>query len=105
MKKDESSHRMGKETGYQVINGVYHIAPLYWEQFEKINNDITGIKNMLDMVTTHAQKDLSELQRQQNLIFKKLSEDIGLDISKQWVYSNGTIKEIPAKGVNENGNI
>ena len=35
-KEEEKNHFMGKITGYRLIDGVYHISPMYSEHYEKI---------------------------------------------------------------------
>lgn len=72
-KKENPNHHMGKETGYELIDGVYHIAPMYSEHFDTLNYREQGIKNMLNAVTEH----------------------LGLDTSKRYVYQRGTLREIP----------
>ena len=57
--KVNPNHHMGKQTGYELIDGVYHIAPMYQEQFAKIAYQKDGIEQMVAMVTKHAAADFS----------------------------------------------
>jgi hypothetical protein len=87
---------MGKHTGYDLINGEYHIAPLYCEQFDELMHRTLGIQHMLNMVTDHAAEDLKQISVIRGKIFKELADDIGLDLGKGWVFSMGVIK-LPKK--------
>ena len=92
MKKVFSNHLMGKETGYEIINGEYHIAPKYWEQFDELKHKEIGIRRMLEMVTDHASEDLKVISEQRQKVFKTISEDIGIDLSQPWYFLNGVLK-------------
>lgn len=93
-KKEVTSHHMGKETGYDLVNGEYSIAPLYCQQFDYLTNKEAGIKEMLNTVADHVAKDLEDIIKKKQEVWRKLSEDIGLDFkNKNWVYHNGIVKE------------
>ena len=92
--KVNPNHHMGKQTGYELIDGVYHIAPLYVEQFTKLAHQRLGIEEMVAMVTKHAADDLTQLSKLNQQIWEELYEDLGLDKSKPWKYKgDGTIEE------------
>lgn len=95
MKKEQENpnNHMGKKTGYTLIDGVYHIAPVYQEQFDFITHKKVGIDQMLAMVTMHAAQDLTELTKQSEAIWKVLADDIGLPKDKIWQYLNGVVSE------------
>uniref|UniRef100_A0A6H1ZSL2 Uncharacterized protein n=1 Tax=viral metagenome TaxID=1070528 RepID=A0A6H1ZSL2_9ZZZZ len=94
-KKEATNYYMGKQTGYELIEGVYHIAPLYQEQFRRMSLEKSGIDEMLRMVTSHAAKDLERLNKVNEQIWADLAEDIGLNNDMKWQYfPNGTVKEI-----------
>ena len=95
--KINPNHHMGKQTGYDLIDGVYHIAPLYQNQFVEIEHKKRGIEQMVTMVTHHASEELTELSKANQEVWKRLSEDLELDIAKSWSYSNGTIRELEKK--------
>jgi hypothetical protein len=97
MKKEQQdpNHHMGKQTGYTLNDGIYHVAPLYSEQFEKIREQEAGISEMLNIVTKHASDDLAALAKQGKEVWGRLYEDIGLDPTKKWQWSSdGTVREI-----------
>lgn len=95
--KENPNHHMGKKTGYELIDGVYQIAPLYQEQFEKLLNRKMGLNGMLNMVSSHVATDLEVISKQSDSIWKELKEDIGLDDSKNWAYRNGEVREQTSK--------
>ncbi len=49
-KKTDANHFMGKSTGYRLIDGVYHIAPVYIERFDRISDQQVGIEKMVKAV-------------------------------------------------------
>lgn len=92
--KKNKKHHMGKRTGYDLINEEYHIAPLYLEQFNELNQKTEGIKAMLDIVTSHASKDLEEISKIRGKIFEGIADDIGIDLKEGWTYCNGILKRV-----------
>ena len=97
MKEKNKNHHMGKRTGYELVDGEYHIAPLYQQQFEKLSYEVGGIKATLDIVTSHAAEDLKEIARLKVELFKDIADDIGIDLKEGWVYSGGIIKKREVK--------
>jgi hypothetical protein len=93
-KKENPNHRMGKQTGYELINGEYHIASLYQEQFTALNFKAEGIKSMLNIVTQHASDDLEEIAKQRQKIFNEMADDIGIDLKDGWNYCNGVLRPV-----------
>jgi hypothetical protein len=91
-KNTDPNHRMGKTTGYDLINGEYHIAPLYQEQFNALLHEKGGIEDMLSAVTKHAQKDYEDISKREETLWERLAEDIGLDIHAGWTYRRGIVK-------------
>ena len=94
-KKKKDTNHMGKHTGYELVDGVYHIAPVYISQFGDLGAQRAGIEDMLAMVTRHAAKDLEVVARAYRKLWDDVAEDLGLDItSGEWgYYRNGTIKQ------------
>ena len=90
--KPNPNYHMGKETGYELINGEYHIAPMYWAQFDRLRDERAGISDMLAMVTRHANSDLAKIAKAQNELWARIAEDIGVDITKGYTYWNGVVK-------------
>ena len=95
--KENPNHHMGKRTGYELINGEYHIARLYSRQFQELNHRVGGIETMLNIVTSHAAKDLEELSKSRRRIFEDLADDIGIDLEEGWTYVNYILKRITPK--------
>ena len=94
-KPKETTHRMGKHSGYSLINGVYHIAPMYVSQFEKFADRRAGIDRVLKCITTHAMEVNEAIAEAQRRLWNSLIEDLGLDKSKGYSYKqDGTIREI-----------
>lgn len=96
MKKSEgnTNHHMGKITGYELIDGEYHIAPLYRERFAKIALKRQGLREMLNMVTKHTAVDLEILIEEAQIVWDDLADDIGINLSDGWEYLNGKIRAI-----------
>ena len=94
MKKDNPNHKMGKLTGYEIVDGGYRIAPLYQERFSSLFFKRKGIEEMLAIVTRHASSDLVEISIELHRIWEDLSKDIGIDHSESWTYLNGVIKKL-----------
>jgi hypothetical protein len=94
-KMDNPNHYMGKETGYTLKDAVYYIAPLYQQQFDFLMTQEKGIAKMLEIVTDHAATDLQKLAEQNVKLWKTITDDIGLDLTKRWeyIYQSGTVKE------------
>jgi hypothetical protein len=100
MKKEKANpnRHMGKYTGYELINGEYHLAPLYVEQFDKLTERKFGINNMFEIIMRYVEKDLGTLAHDEHLLWEKLGDDIGINIKEGWTYSdNGVVKKIEDK--------
>jgi hypothetical protein len=91
----ESTHRIGKYTGYDLINGEYHLAPQYVQQFNDLFHREKGIEELLKMVAHHAQEDLTAISKEKQGIWVTIGEDLGIDVTANgnWRYSNGIIKK------------
>ncbi len=84
----------GKNTGYEIdAEGNYHIAPLYQQQFDALENEAAGIKAMLASVTEHASQDLAKIAGQTRKLWIIMADDLGIDLSKKnCTYYNGVLK-------------
>ena len=85
-KTTESTHHIGKRTGYSLIDGVYHIAPSYVTAFEEITILRSGVDEMLASVTRHAAITLSQIAKSHRRIWKDIIDDLGLDPTIVWEY-------------------
>jgi len=92
-KKNNTNHHMGKQSGYDLIDGVYHIAPMYCKRFDDFRLRKAGIDEMLACVTGHASEELEQLYGQRKRLWDEIAEDLDLDASVPWIYYNGTIKK------------
>jgi len=90
-KNENPNYHMGQRTGYTLINGEYHIAPAYVEQFAKLNHKKRGISEMLEMVNRHAAQDLEQISIAEKRLWDSITEDIGLERDVAWTYHNGII--------------
>lgn len=93
-RKDSPNHHKGKRTDYELIDGVYHIAPLYQERFDTVNLRKAGIEAMLAAVTKEATKSLEELAKVTSQIWADICDDIGLEKTTPWKFTNGTVSKI-----------
>jgi len=89
----DPNHHEGKKTGYELIDGVYHIAPLYTKQFDDLALQRNGVDEMLCSVTSHASKALEVIARRQKQLFEDVMDDIGIDQTTVWGYQNGTLRK------------
>jgi hypothetical protein len=96
MKKEKinPNHHMGQQTGYTMIDGVYHIAPTYTEQFDKMRDKELGIQIIVNTTTSYFAGELAKVAETKRLVWKQLQEDIGLDPLVNWEYSNGTVTKL-----------
>ena len=92
MKKEikDANHHMGKQTGYTLIDGAYHVAPMYQQDFAKFKDKYVAISEYIKAVTTHVMSLNEEIARQERETWKLISEDLGLDTNKQWQYNFDT---------------
>lgn len=97
MKKKNSQHYMGKNTGYELKDGVYYIAPYYINQFDELSSKREGLNQMLGMVSRHVAQDLQEILKAELKVWQDVKEDINLADNVNWVYLAGKIyqKEAP----------
>ena len=96
MKKKET-HHMGKSTGYELINGEYHIASVYTEQFHAMSLKKKGIADVINMVTSHFAEDLEQLNEATHKLWIEIGEDLDFEPKEDWIYSSGVIKRNPNK--------
>lgn len=95
-KTEDKNYFMGKETGYELINGVYHVAPRYQNIFERIMAQKTGVDALVQSVSKYAAETGAQIASEQSRTWVMLYDDLGLDKTKNWGYDyrDGTISEI-----------
>lgn len=94
MKKQPANDFMGKHTGYQLIGGVYHIAPMYIDNFAKLSDRKIGIDSLMESVLKYAAEINRQITAERRELWQRIYEDLGLDPKKAWVFhSDGTISE------------
>ncbi|MDO9580136.1 MAG: hypothetical protein Q7J06_06155 [Bacteroidales bacterium] len=96
-KPGDTNYHKGKETGYHLINGEYHIAPLYQGQFDFLHDKKNGIEEMLAMVSRHSAQDLEAISKATRQLWDRLAEDIGIDKAAGWTYQNGVVRPADSK--------
>ena len=89
--KEDTNYHMGKHTGYSLIDGVYHIAPIYTKQLEDLAMQKIGVDEMLGSVTRHAAKTFELLLRMNRKLWEDMVDDLGLDPTIVWKFQNGTV--------------
>lgn len=99
--KENPNHHMGKQTGYSLINGEYHIAPTYQERFLELANKQESVSGLMKVVTVHCTTILEGLADVRRKIWRDIVDDLGLDKNKLWVYSEGVIREDSNKKANQ----
>ena len=92
-KKEATNHFMGKHSGYELIDGVYHIAPMYTGAFDKLGERTAGIDQFVRSITRHVAEMNKEIASEQQNLWQRLRDDLGIDLSKRYYYkSDGTIQ-------------
>jgi len=91
--KEKKNHFMGKHTGCTLINGEYHLAPVYQDQFSAITNEKVGLDSLLVSVNSYASKEFANINKKKDHLFKIISEDLGIDTSG-YEYSGGVLRPI-----------
>jgi hypothetical protein len=98
-KTKDTTHFMGKRTGYELINGEYHLAPFYCDQFARLNAEEAGIRKMLEIIIDHASADLKTIEERKKRVFEDIGEDLGIDLKTiGWNYHHGSgvLKQVKA---------
>ena len=94
--KKKTEHFNGKATGYELKDGVYHIAPMYQETFDKLGVRRAAVDRLLQSVTDHCVELNMETEKASKVLWDSIRKDLDLDPAKQWTYrySDGTIHEV-----------
>lgn len=90
------SHFMGKYTGYELVDGQYHIAPTYREEFDRIFEASRGVMDIVEAVNAFAAQQKAALHRREMGLFRRISDDIGLPLHRL-KYTHGIITVLPEK--------
>jgi len=85
-KVKEANHSMGKRSGYELVDGVYHIAPMYIDAFAKLADRNAGVDNLVKSVAKHVAELNKDIACEQRNLWLRLYEDLGLDKSKTYQY-------------------
>ncbi len=94
--KVDPNHHMGKHTGYELVDGVYHIAPSYTLAFAELNDRAEGVDMFMKTVTRYVAELNAEIQKENRRQWDRLCDDLGLDRNKRWEqFPDGTIREEP----------
>ena len=98
-KVKKPNHLMGKHSGYEFIGGVYHIAPMYTDNFGKLADRSAGVDQLVKSVARHVAEINKEIASEQRDLWLRLTEDLGLDKNKSYYYQSydGTIHEVEKK--------
>ena len=91
-KKESSNYHMGKHSGYELIDGVYHIAPIYTDHFARLADRQNGVDRFVKSIVRHAAEINNEIAVEQRSLWERIYEDLGLDREINYTYhNNGTI--------------
>jgi hypothetical protein len=85
---------LGKQTGCDVIDGVYHIAPMYVQTFDMLRERRVGVDRLITTVTDHCVELNAAIERAQSEVWARIREDLGLDPNKTWEYKDGVVTEV-----------
>ena len=92
-KVKETNYSMGKHSGYELIDGVYHIAPMYIDAFSKLAARADGVDQLIKSVTKHIADINNEIASEYQSLWQRLCDDLGLDKNKSYCYNHdGTIR-------------
>ena len=95
--KANPNYHEGKRTGYNLINGEYHIAPCYIEQFARLSTREEGLRKVIEIMTAHFAQDMTDIARIRRKIWAELEDDLGLDKKVNYNYSNGIVRRADAE--------
>lgn len=85
---------VGKRTGCDVIEEGYHIAPMYVDSFNALQERQAGVNRLLASVTDHCVDINMAIEKAKRVLWDSVQEDLGLDKSKEWQYEKGFVTEI-----------
>ena len=92
-KVENPNHFTGKHSGYELIDGVYHIAPMYIDQFAKLSDRVNGVDQLVKSVAKHVAEINKEIASESRQLWNRIYDDFGLDINKLYSYqSDGTLR-------------
>jgi len=91
MTRKKETHFVGKHTGYELIDGEYHIATYYIEKFSHLELKKYSLSEMLRLIGKHVAEDLEVIRKGEIKLFDDVKDDLGLDPSGRWIYSNGKV--------------
>ena len=89
-KKVDPNHRMGKRTGYTLIDGKYFLAPVLTQRIDELAAQLAGLQGFLKCVSRFCTDEFQRIEVGRVAWWKDVADDIGLDISPaiQWRYSH-----------------
>lgn len=97
-KKKQDTHKVGNRTGYELIEGKYHLAPMYVEMFERMLARYEAVEAVLAAVTAHCQRDYEALAQDKKRLWATLRDDFDVDFKQgEWKYDDGNIVPVPKK--------
>lgn len=86
-------------TGHELIDGVYHIAPAYISQFEKLAARASAVDQSLKATVRFITELNEDIATDRNNLWKRVQEDLSLDPTKVWeCRPDGTIREKKPRG-------
>ena len=86
VKAKDTTHFMGKKTGYELIDGAYHIAPMYSDWFDKLADQKASADDLMKSVIKHLNKINTSIASEQRQWWEMIYDDLGLDKTKVYSY-------------------
>ena len=91
--KKDPNHYLGKRTGYSLIDGVYHIAPIYQDSFAFNADRKRGVDTMVRAVVAYAAETHKEIATSNRKLWDEICADLGLErgLTNYTYYPDGTV--------------
>lgn len=97
-KQKPDTHRLGKNTGYDLRDGKYFLAPIHQESFQRTVDERRALELLLQMVTNHVAERLAVVTAAQTKWWKVVEGDLGVVFrgnGYQYNAAEGFIEPIP----------
>ena len=89
-------HKMGKFTGYDTDGEGWKVAPCYQERMQRILEEYSGVKKLVDDVSAFAAKRNAEIEHEKTKLWNEIREDLGItiaDLNFNWM--DGWVRPVP----------
>ena len=99
----KAKHKQGKYCGYDELpDGSIKLAPMYSDQFDRCHAERRAVNYVLKSITHHCQEILVPIYETEKAIWRRITEDYGIDPSEAWGYDGeGRIYRMEKEGAED----